>query len=586
MTMTNEVKILVRTQNSSRSGMEEVNKEVDRFAKEASETFSKTFNDNLTRTFTTKINETIARSESQIGTAGDRIGNTIGDHISRRITDNIVNNVYKDRNGRLRDSLGRFVGGNGGRGGDGGKGGDAGRDRVRVDVDIDKQSLLSRLGSFGKEAGEKFGGFFQDGWKTTLSGIFSGDVLSAILKGVSVAGLVTLLAPLLGAAVDASIMTVLGGGAIAIGVVGALKDPRIKTALGDLKKEFGGILAGFSSNFRGPLEDFLASPGKSKTGGKTGLQGVIEQIRPQIEKLGEVMGQATGRLLTGVTGMLQNFLPALIRGMEGAVPFIDILADELPGIGKALGRFFDLITNNSAGAQLFLKDFLNALEEIIPTVGAIIGGFSNMYFAIREFFARMRLAAWEFASGFLNAADAAFGWIPGLGAKFASAKKKVHQFMNDANRDLKNIHDVDVKVKLKVAFGNVWSAINQVTSALQAIGAIGKGSSGGSRMGGKRAGGVAGAASGGSRSGLTWTGEDGPELIDLSGAAGARVYTSGDSQRMTGQGGGWGGGAIRLIVDRSALTGANAELIAALMKVLRIEIRDGYGGTVQTALGS
>lgn len=251
----NEIRILVRTQNSAKAGFEEVNKDLDVFAKESSERFSKTFTENMTRTFTTKINEAVQRSEGGVTQAGNRIGDTLGRSISQKITQNISSTVrnYGD-NSRTRIT-----------GGDGGGGGgresvtvhDRNTDRVRVSVDVDKQSLFSRLGGFGKEAGEKFGAFFQDGWKTAASGLFSGDIISTIVKALAGAGLVGALTPVLGAAVNSSILAGLGGGVIALGVVSAFKDPRIQTAFNGVKQQAKDTFAGFGEYFKGPLEDFL-----------------------------------------------------------------------------------------------------------------------------------------------------------------------------------------------------------------------------------------------------------------------------------------------------------------------------------------
>lgn len=52
-------------------------------------------------------------------------------------------------------------------------------------------------------------------------------------------------------------------------------------------------------------------------------------------------------------------------------------------------------------------------------------------------------------------------------------------------------------------------------------------------------GGAVGAASGGLRTGMTWVGEAGPELMDLSGTAGASIHTAGDSRRIARGGGGY-----------------------------------------------
>jgi hypothetical protein len=59
------------------------------------------------------------------------------------------------------------------------------------------------------------------------------------------------------------------------------------------------------------------------------------------------------------------------------------------------------------------------------------------------------------------------------------------------------------------------------------------------RLGGNAVGGIKGAASGGNQTGLTWVGEEGPELLDL--PVGSRVRTAGDSRRAASQSGGDGG---------------------------------------------
>lgn len=95
---------------------------------------------------------------------------------------------------------------------------------------------------------------------------------------------------------------------------------------------------------------------------------------------------------------------------------------------------------------------------------------------------------------------------------------------------------------------------------------------------GLRTGGVKGAASGATSSGLTWTGEDGPELLDL--PPGTSVHTKGDSQRMAMQGAAMSGPIIvQLVVDGRVL----AEIMTDPMRDI---VNKQYGGVVQNALGS
>lgn len=95
-------------------------------------------------------------------------------------------------------------------------------------------------------------------------------------------------------------------------------------------------------------------------------------------------------------------------------------------------------------------------------------------------------------------------------------------------------------------------------------------------------GGVKGAASGGLRSGMTWVGEEGPELMDLSGAAGAQIYTAGDSKRIAAGGGGFGNNAMgttpqtfRFLIDNIG-TSEFARLMAQLLRDY-VQIQGGDG---------
>lgn len=568
----NEIKILVRTQNSAKAGMAEVNRDMEIFAKESSEKFTKTFSDHFNKNFTETITTRLRTIGDQAQGAATQTGDKIGDTIGRRITQKISERVKVDVNGRLHDELGRFM--SGGQGGQGGKGGDAGREHVTVKVDVDKQSLLSRMAGVGKEAEEKFEGGFGGGLKS----FFGGDVISMIVKGLSFAALGTALAPVVGAAITAGIGLALGGGAIGLGIIGAFKDPRIQAAAKGTLDKVKGLFADFSANFKGPLEDFFA-PGN---GGGGGLVGVITQITPMVEHLGQVLGPLAGQLGQGIIGMLQNMLPGILRAVEKSAPLIQTLADKLPGIGTAMGKFFDRIGNGAPMASKFLGDFLEGLGLIIRSLGFLIQVFTEAYGIFREFIVtiiNIFKAMWQvgrsafmgligLAGDFLDAAVTAFGWIPGVGGKLKTAQNAFKSFKDYANRQLHAI-DKNVNINVKVAFGNAWAAIHDLTSRLRALNYIGR-----------AAGGVVGhAAEGGGRSGLTLVGEQGPELVDL--PAGSQVHTTGDSRRMLAGSSGGDAYVGRLLADRTTERG----LVDVLMSMLRVEIYRVAGGNVQQALG-
>ena len=550
--MANEVKILVRVQNSGKAGLEAFDKDVETLSKKSSETFSRNFSEgitkNLMQTLTTKLQTVGQQAQESARRAGDTIGNTMGERITTRITDKI----------RTITSRFRSDGGNGNDGSNGRKGSD-GRERVHVDVDVDKQSFLQRITGLGKSAGEKFSDAFGDTFKTAFTSLFSSDVLSTIIKGglavVAGGGLASVIA----AALTSAVLLALGGGAIGAGVIATFKNPRIITAATGLKAELMRIFADFGSNFLGPVENFLVGSG---AGGSGGLLGVIKQIEPMIASLGQAFGPVADALGNGIIAFLQNALPAIMRATEAAAPIVKVLADELPGIGDAIGDFFDSITEGSPAATVFFKDFLNLIHEVIRFLGRLIAGFTKMYGIFRTGFLTLTVMAADWAGAFVEMARVALGWIPGLGPKFDHAAAVIKKFKDKANATLNQIHDVDVTIRIR----QVWTQVGQ------AVGDFAK------YIKNHAAGGITGAASGGMRSGLTWVGEHGPELLDA--PPGSRVHSAGDSQRMA-SGGGGGGGVLTLDVNRVS----EDTLMGVLVRALRLEIFNQAGGNVQQHLG-
>lgn len=569
----NEIKILVRTQNSAKAGFEEINKELDTFAKKSAETFSKSFGDTITQNFATRINEAVSRSEGNISQVGNRIGDTIGQRISSRITESI-NRTYRDSNGRLRDERGRFARENSSSSSSSSTTvRDRDREHVTVDVDVDKQSLFSKLAGFGKEAGQRFGTFFSNGAQTVIGGIFSGDFISTLIKGALVTLAGVGLAPAIGAALTSGILLALGGGAITAGVVGALENPRIQTAIGGIKTKIKSMFAEFSGNFLGPLEDFFF-PGN---GGGGGIVGVLDQVNSMVQTIGRTFGPVADQLANGIIGFLQNALPGILRAVDASAPLVKVLADELPGIGEAIGDFFDHIRAGAPKATVFFKDFLNLVELIIPAIGGIIQAFTIMYTHVRTVFLALNVLAAAWAQVVLTAASAAFSWIPGMREKLAVAAESVKQFKDKANRALHDVDDVDIEVRFHVFGLATANAVINTTRTLRRLGYIGKAAGG-------AVGQVSQAASGGPRSNRVLVGEQGPEIVDL--APGSNVHTNSDSRRMLAGAGQGGGGqfSARVTVDRSQ--GSSRELIDMLIKALRIEIFNLTGGDVQAALGS
>ncbi len=94
-------------------------------------------------------------------------------------------------------------------------------------------------------------------------------------------------------------------------------------------------------------------------------------------------------------------------------------------------------------------------------------------------------------------------------------------------------------------------------------------------------GGIKGAAAGGNQTGLTWVGENGPELASL--PAGTTMHTAGDSQRMMRQAYQGSSGPTEVIL--SAKSGSSRDLMDVLLMALQYECRTNFGGSAQKMIG-
>jgi hypothetical protein len=105
----------------------------------------------------------------------------------------------------------------------------------------------------------------------------------------------------------------------------------------------------------------------------------------------------------------------------------------------------------------------------------------------------------------------------------------------------------------------------------------GPGSLGHNVGGGHAQGGIMGAASGGARGGMTWVGEQGPELVNL--PYGSTVYSNADSQARANALGG-GSMVVTLMVQ-----GGNDDFSRMMVSLIKRYVQHAGGGDVQQALG-
>jgi hypothetical protein len=166
-------------------------------------------------------------------------------------------------------------------------------------------------------------------------------------------------------------------------------------------------------------------------------------------------------------------MPGIEAAVKASVPLFRTLADKLPGIGRAIGIFFDKIAASGDDANLFFSDMIDLIANLIIGLGVAIGKLASWYSSIRSFltkatdgFREFRVKVINEFGKILDGAAAAFAWVPGVGPKLAQAQRQFSKFRADANRELAAIKDRRVRVE---AYSNVGSIAQNVARTLRAI---------------------------------------------------------------------------------------------------------------------
>jgi hypothetical protein len=557
--MANEVVIIVKAKNETKLVFDAVRKDAEKLGAD----IGKTVNEHVSKSISQNSNTTAGAAPRD---AGDRIGNTIGQRIRDRITDNVkqaFNRIKIERDKIDVDvhERGSSSGGTNKTSGD--------RDRVRVSVDVDKRGFMERFSDLASNAGETL----RSALTTGVTSVFSGDVISLVIKSVAVAMVAGVSAPIVGGAIASTVLLALGGGVIALGIAGAFKDPRIQAAAGELKTKLGSMFERFGEPFRGPLAKFMEDFTK-----------FLEKSQPLFDKIAQTFAPVLGALGDGLIGMLQNMLPGLTDGIIAAAPFFEMLAKHLPEIGQRLGDFFREIGQHGPQATQFFSDLLSLVEKLIGLISMLVGAFLNFYGNVRKLakailapFIVMKyelgrlfrdmwdLAKWaieQIVNGFKGAKGKISGVFSSILATIVHVVNRIGGQIDKVQGFINGIRGKTVTISVRQVFENVGHIIGNIVS----------------KVAGQAHGGITGAASGGIHSGLRLVGEAGPELAEL--PPGTRVHPTGQTQRMLAGSQGGGGGVLEV----RPMRGADSELVSVLLKALRYEIRRG-GGNVQSFLG-
>ena len=528
---------------------------------------------------------------------------------------------------------------------------------AKVEAKILEEKLKHELGDVGGSSASSFGKSFTD----SLSKI---DFKPGLLP---IGGaLVAAFAPLLGAGIAGLVVGGLGLGGIVGGVLVAARDPRVKSAFGDLKSDLGDALELDAAPFVPVVESGIK--GIKVAFDQIDLKGIFANLAPQVTPV-----------LNGVLDLVVSLGDALKNISATSGPVLAELGSDFRNLGRTLDQGISSLSDNSEQEAQALHDLFGIIDGAIGTVFALVNALTEAYGAFHK------LLDLSLVGGFMALQDGSQGVTDAVKAQVgavvdaanangelgdsareaAAANKEEADSIKSVATELKKSTDPafalldaqDQVTKAQSAYnkavktggqnsdgarkaqvGLEKAMINYVTAAgnarsgtghltkeqealLRAAGASNRTIKGlndslkraydaskkldgfdidinvtthfkqtgkyisqsqidnpSQLYSGLAHGGVSGAANGSTSGGRTWTGELGPELLDL--PPGTSVKTKGDSQRMAASMSGGGPIDVKAWFDKSSLTG----LAASLVETLRLEIRT-QGGNVQQVLG-
>lgn len=166
-------------------------------------------------------------------------------------------------------------------------------------------------------------------------------------------------APAIGSMIGGTLLTVLGGGALAVAIVSSVKDQKVRDAFG----EFGSFLKEEFTKYGDAFDVPLIKAAER-------FQDRFASMSPKIRGVLAEMTVAIGPLVDGLIGFVEKAGPGIAEGLRGSLPVLKAIADELPALGKSVGDFFEDVGHGSAGAA----DGMIALLQILEATGFVLGG--------------------------------------------------------------------------------------------------------------------------------------------------------------------------------------------------------------------
>lgn len=230
---------------------------------------------------------------------------------------------------------------------------------------------LGRDGDALGRSGRQGGKAFTDGFSSALGSLPS-EVKGAAM--LAAGGLGVAFAPMVGAMVAGAVVGGVGMGGIAGGLAAAAQDPMVKAAA----QRAGNAVAAEWSRAGGAFVEpaIKALDTLEEAFRDLDLGESLAKVAPYVDDIAD-----------GVAGLVTNFMPGFNRALDAAGPALELIGDELPAIGTALGNMVGDIAE-SEGAMDGLRAILLLTEGALTATGKTVTFLSDAFHNMEVFAAR------------------------------------------------------------------------------------------------------------------------------------------------------------------------------------------------------
>lgn len=323
--------------------------------------------------------------------------------------------------------------------------GNTSSERFRTSFWKDTSNLFkpgSWAGAFSKgltEDGKKLGVDFSRGWIKGFMSIFDNPVTIGL--GIPVIG--SLIAEAL-AGIGGLGGATLGLAGIGAGIVGQLKDPRIKSAAKQAWADIQSSLTSSSVGFVGPLEESLNR-----------YDQFVTRSTARFSEVYKPLAAVLVPLETGFERFTDKVLPGLIDGSNRAAPLLRTFAKELPEMGHAIGDFLEKLTSSERGNREGLIAIIDLVDTLIRFLGNLVQVGSHAFAGLVDIGHYMSY----FTDDTMGALLRLEGKIPVIGTPFDWLGKKISSARDEINKLFYS----------KDGFGGVGSVADAATHAIGKI---------------------------------------------------------------------------------------------------------------------